>query len=457
VSIRAERSEIWLLGGFGLLTILTGLLAGVDGRLAIMGALVIAFAMAALADLTLGLALVTFIGFVIVVPNLAGATLDIVKLAPVIPLLFSWLALVTRQEGQERTFVAAHPAMAMVIFLFVAWASLSVLWAESGDEVMKSVYRYVLAVLLLLIVYTAVQKQRDVMLIMGAIVAGAACAAAYGLVNPPTEPGLADRVSGTLGDPNELAAAMVLGIGLSGGLIAVAKSPFIRLPLLGAAALCLITLILTGSRGGVLALAAMLIAAVLLTKGKRLALTLVTLAVALAGIGYLATAAPEDTRERILHPGRGSGRIDIWTVGGRMVSANPVLGVGTGNFSVASIHYLLQPGSLPDDQFIADTPQVAHNMYLEVLAELGFPGAILFLTIIVFGLGCSIAALSKFRAQGHAQMQALTTSVAISLIGALAADVFLSGEYAQTLWLLVGLGPALLAIAKRMESGPAAS
>ena len=49
-------------------------------------------------------------------------------------------------------------------------------------------------------------------------------------------------------------------------------------------------------------------------------------------------------------------------------------------------------------------------------------------------------------------MLALATAIVVSLIGLLAADLFASEQYARDLWLLLGLGPALLAIAKRMEA-----
>ncbi|HEY8639355.1 MAG TPA: O-antigen ligase family protein [Solirubrobacterales bacterium] len=456
MSIRAPRSEIWLLSGFGLLAMLTGLLAGLDPRLAIAGALGIVFALIALTNLTTGLAIFTFLGFVVVLPNFAGQTLSIIKLAA-LPLLLSWLALVTREGSSRRTFVGVHPAISLVMLLFTAWATLSFVWAESGAHVLAAVFRYALAVILVFIVFTAVQKEKDVTMIVGAIVLGAVCAGVYGFLHPAqAQFGQVDRLSGTLGNPNELAAAMILGIGLSGGMAAIAKTPLTRGAAIGAAGVCLIAILQTGSRGGLIALGAMMIASVVLSRGRRLALTLVTLTVLLGGIGYVVTTTSYQSRERILHPGSGSGRTDIWTVGGRMVSAHPVTGVGAGNFTVSSIHYLLRPGSLPNSQYIADTPKVAENMYLEVLAELGFPGAILFVTTIIFGLGCSIAALSRYRRFGNRRMQALTTAIAVSLIGLLTADLFASEEYARELWLLVGLGPALLAMAKRSESDAAA-
>jgi O-antigen ligase len=450
MTIGAPRTDIWLLGGCGLLAAATGVLAGIDARLAIAGALGIVFAFAAITDLAVGLALFTFLGFIVVVPNFSGETLSIVKLAAV-PLLISWLAVVTREGNARKTFIGAHPAISLVMVLFLGWALVSYAWAEDQAAVLNSVFRYGLAVALVLVVFTAVQKERDVTLIVVALVLGAVGAALYGFLNPaPVEFGQIQRLSGSLGNANELARALAMGVGLSGGLFAIAKTPLGRGAALGAGGLCLIAILLTGSRGGLIAMAAMLIAAVVLAKGKRLALTLATLIIVLFAVGYIATAAPEQ-KERFLHPGSGTGRIDIWTVGGRMVEAEPVSGVGAGNFTVSSVHYLLEPGSLPNSQYIADTPSVAHNMYLEVLAELGFPGAILFVVLIIFGLGCSIAALSRFRQAGQSRMQALTMAIAVTLIGLLAADVFASEQYARELWLLLGLGPALLAIAKRLE------
>ena len=459
MTLRLPRTEAWLLGGCGLLAVLMGLLAGVDGRLAIGASIAIAFVLVALADLTIAVAMFLFLGFVVSNPVFGGAGQDVMRLALAVPLLLSWLAVVAREESSQKTFIGVHPAITLLMMMLVGWAGLSLLWAESGTQVVRAVLGWGLSMTLVLIAFTAVQRKRDLVIVMGAIVAGAVVSAAYGfLAPPPAEAGLEDRFAGTLGDPNFLAAALVLGVGLSGGLYSIAKTPVTRGIALAAGALCLFSIFPTASRGGLLALAAMLIAAVALTKGRRLVLTVVILTITLAGVGYLFTVAPQENRDRILNPDStgGSGRVDIWTVGGRMVRANPVTGVGAGNFEVSSIHYLLQPGSLPNDEYIANRPQVAHNTYLGVLAELGFTGAIMFLTLILFGLGCMLAALARFRALGQRQMQSLTTSVAVSLIGLLAAYFFLSDEFSRSLWLLVGLGPALLAIAKRMEPDLAA-
>ena len=55
-----------------------------------------------------------------------------------------------------------------------------------------------------------------------------------------------------------------------------------------------------------------------------------------------------------------------------MVEAHPVSGVGAGNFRDVSGQYLLvEPGAITASDQIIDEPHFAHNVYLEVLAELG--------------------------------------------------------------------------------------
>ena len=172
----------------------------------------------------------------------------------------------------------------------------------------------------------------------------------------------------------------------------------------------------------------------------------------IAAIAYFAFVASPAQIDRLQQADGGAGRTDIWKVGWRMVEANPMLGVGAGNFSVSSIHYLLvEPGAIERDEFIVDTPAVAHNMYLEVLATMGLPGLALFLSILALSLWTAIRAAKIFDRIGDDGLALIARGFAVGLISTLASDFFLSNEFSKLLWLLVGLGPAMLAIATRME------
>jgi O-antigen ligase len=135
-----------------------------------------------------------------------------------------------------------------------------------------------------------------------------------------------------------------------------------------------------------------------------------------------------------------------------MVEAHPLDGVGAGNFQVSSKHYVLQPGSLArsDEIFIGN--KVTHNTYLQTAAELGLIGLALFLGVIAFSFWCLVGAAQRFRRARDIPSEALARSLIVAMVGLLAADFFISEMFSKQLWLMLGIGPALLAIAKRTEA-----
>jgi O-antigen ligase len=111
------------------------------------------------------------------------------------------------------------------------------------------------------------------------------------------------------------------------------------------------------------------------------------------------------------------------------------------------VHYLIAPGAIQRSDLIIDTPKVAHNIYLQVLAELGIVGFVPFMLILGFGLTCCLRAARTFERRRDLGMELMSRAVFVALVGILAADFFVSQQFSKQLWLLLGLGPALLAIA----------
>jgi O-antigen ligase len=258
------------------------------------------------------------------------------------------------------------------------------------------------------------------------------------------------RLEGAGGDPNETAAALVAAAALALALAASLRGkPLLRLVVIAIAPLCAFASLLTLSRGGLVAFGAALIAAVLMAgrrRGQMLALAVTAAALA---VGYFAFFAPAQAVERVTEVHGGTGRTDIWKVGWRMVEGAPLQGIGAGNFTVVSIHYLLEPGALLRDDFIVDTPKVAHNTYLEVLAELGIVGLTLFLIVIVFSIGCAVRAARYAARVGDREMDILARALVVALAALLAAYFFISREYSKQLWLLLALCPVMLEIIRR--------
>jgi O-antigen ligase len=135
-----------------------------------------------------------------------------------------------------------------------------------------------------------------------------------------------------------------------------------------------------------------------------------------------------------------------------MVEAHPIEGVGAGNFGSSSLHYLARPGILRTATEIVQSPKVAHNLYLSFLAEFGVVGLSLFMIVVVGSVAAGIKAAREFARLHDTSMEILTRTTVVALISLLAAVFFLSDQFDKWLWLLLGTGPALLAIARRSRA-----
>lgn len=441
VDVPIRWAHVGLLG----LALLIGLLAGVNPMLALAAAFGIAFVAIALANLTVGLCVFAVLTFVDSILPASGA-LSAPRLMGML-LLVSWIAhLTTDDNGRRRLF--EHAGFLYVLTLFVVWVTLSITWAEQSAPVLDAAFRYLPNALLFPITYWAIRTRDDALLLIGAFVIGTLISAAYGLVSAPADPNSLERLTGAAGNANETAAALGAGAALAAALALALKEPALRLAAAFILPLCLYAMFLTLSRGALVALASMLITTVLIA-GRRRGLTITAAVVAaMLCVGYFVTIAPPQAAERVLASDGGSGRSDIWRVGWRMVEANPVVGVGAGNFPNSSVHYLIEPGAIVRDDYIVDQPKVAHNMYLEVMAELGIVGMALFLGILGYSLYCALAAIRRFTWTGDRQMEIVSRALFIALVGLLVSDFFGSRQFSKQLWLLLSIAPALLAISR---------
>lgn len=426
-----------------------GLLAGVKPVFAIATALGCGFVVLVFTNLAAGLSVFAFLSFLEVLN--VGHAVSIGKVAGLL-LFIAWLAVVATRPEAKGDFLRVHPMMAMVLGLFIAWVAVSAVWAVAPGAAFTSLSRYALNAILFLIVFTAIRNRSQTMLLIAGLLAGAVGASVYGLLSPPSV--YAGRLSGASLDPNELASVLVAGIALSAALVAnLRERPGLRLMAFGAGVLCTIGTFLTASRGGLIALAAMLVAAILFSGRWRPHVIVGAVMIALVTVFYFTAVASPSEKQRIQLATQGQsklkeGRTTTWAIAERIVRANPVAGVGAGNFRSTSRDYLLQPGLIGRSDLVIDTPLVVHNTYLEIAAELGIVGLALFGTIVVFSLGSALRAAKNFAAIGDRGGEALARSLAIALVGALVADFFISQEYNKQLWLLLGLGPAILSISR---------
>jgi O-antigen ligase len=410
------------------------------------------------------MAVFAFISFVEVL-TIGDDSVSVTKLVGLL-LAASWFALMTTRPRSELEFFSVYPYISGALILFISWVLISTSWSVSTTATLASAGRYALDALLFVIIFTAIRTPRQLGWVLIAFVLGAAVAAIHGIVAPTGEEA-AGRLGSDILDPSQLSAVLVSGAALSIAVIVLFRdSPLLRVAAAIIGVFSVVAISLTASRGGVVALSAAMIGAILIGGRWRIPILILVATFGTMTYIYFTAVAPSYIRERIISPNVGQekiqeGRTTLWQVAWRAFEANPAEGVGSGNFSLVSRNYLLEPGVLArTDEIVGDNPKVVHNSYLEVATELGVIGFVLFMVVVLFSLGAMLKSARLFRLIGDNRMQAVALCIAVALIGDLAALFFISDQYSKQLWLLMGLGPVLLAMARtakqRADSGQTA-
>ncbi len=366
--------------------------------------------------------------------------------------------------SRQRVFPALLQQRRLVIgiVLFLLWLTISTAWAIDPGTALSQAGFWWLAGLAFLIVMTTLTRGRDIALVALAFVAGATVAAVIGLASGGLATGglgstagavgqtaVNGRLTGGGGDPNLQAAGFIAAMFLAMGLITVYRHWVIRLGLLAAFVLITIAFFATESRGGLLALGVSTIAAFVLLKGQRRRILGFMLVGAL--VAAVALALKPGALSRITDFGGGtSGRSDIWSVATKVFTEHPIVGVGLNNFQVVEPHFALLHRNVSRVTYIAETPFPAHNTYLQLLAETGVIGLIGFLAVVFACLRTSWLAARLFDRAGRRDYGHLARATMMGTIGMLTAIVFFSDGDDWRLWILLGLGPALLALARRL-------
>jgi O-antigen ligase len=246
-------------------------------------------------------------------------------------------------------------------------------------------------------------------------------------------------VDSILGDPNDLALVLLFPASFALGLFCTRGLPRLdRAFGLGTFLVLTVAILATQSRGGLLGLAAVLVPFV----RRRIRSNLVLLA--LIGLGAAALFAAAQVGERTLLA-NGSGeeldesaqnRLWAWETGLNMALANPLGGVGIGTFQANYFFYT---------EHWLGRDYVAHSTWFQVLGETGFPGLLLYATMIGLGTGHLLRADRHLRADPAAApfARALTISLLAGLAGFVAAGTFLSQAFSWPIYVILALGAAV--------------
>ena len=263
----------------------------------------------------------------------------------------------------------------------------------------------------------------------------------YNVAGAGTE--LISRVSGTFGHPNNLAGYLVMVALINLALFWARVAPRVKLLLFFTLLVISVTLILTFSRGGWLALGfgGLLTLFLCFLHRSRHGVISLILAVSLVVIFFVSSVTLiTPLRNRLFMEDYGAARVrfPLMQVALNIISHRPWLGVGLGNYVFAA-----PPYDISREGVSYEFPRPVHNEFLLIAAEQGLPALALFLVILSYIV---IQLLRRARSRDDP----ILPYIAMGLVGTFFAwCIFRLTDYNYVLlgdpfWLLAGLSMALV-------------
>lgn len=249
-----------------------------------------------------------------------------------------------------------------------------------------------------------------------------------------------------IGDPNDLALALLFPLGFATAFAINRTGFFNRLIGLGTIPAILTAIIFTQSRGGLIGVLTVFAAVGLRSVKSKGLVVAAGLAMALilvsamkisdrADISATATAIDESSMDRLY----------AWRAAVNMALARPLNGVGLSNFSESIFFYA--------DHWSNFRDMVAHSTWFTVLAETGFPGFILFV-LMVAAIYSSASQSLRLLTERDAPpvMRAMALGLTAALAGFCAAGTFLTQTFTWPIYILLALTVAMRRMANDFVS-----
>jgi O-antigen ligase len=267
---------------------------------------------------------------------------------------------------------------------------------------------------------------------------------------------LRPRLAGPIGEKNRYAQIMLVLLPLAIWIVRTEQRRVLRIVGAGMGALTLAGALLTFSRGAFVAL----VLTVLVALAMRFlsARQVVPMAIVLVGLTF-AIAPDYITRVQSLSTvdaatSTATGTADASLVGRATENLaafntfrdHPVLGVGPGEFFAS---YSQDEGNALDLRFL-QTRRHAHNLYLEMAADVGVLGLGMFLAIVLLTMA-QLRRLSHVWARRRPEMAELARALILALVAYLASGIFLQLSFQRYFWFLIALANATIWILSRLE------
>lgn len=339
------------------------------------------------------------------------------------------IALLLQVVTGRRRGMARLPATVPVWLGYLALAGASVLWTVRPQATAVS-FAVLASHVLLFALIAIVQVEHDEFVrIEDAILIGGVAVVAFGLLQLtvlgglPSSPEGSPRFGNGLLGPNNQAAALLLPLVIA--LVRIlTRSRGPRWLNTIAVALLLVGILMTGSRGGLLAVVVIVVALGILVPRGRAAMVGLG-AAALIVIGLVLSFNPAGIGERQLNRGdSSSGRTEIWAVGLHACETYCLTGSGWGTFPAV---YALERASVPEARVLRRGIEwEPHNIWMLVGIETGLAG----LVVVALGLGLTVLSAARLPAR-------LRAPPLVALLAIVFAGFFLSYFEYKLFWLVL--------------------
>jgi hypothetical protein len=232
------------------------------------------------------------------------------------------------------------------------------------------------------------------------------------------------RYLGVLQDPNEMSLAVCVGLPLAIAFLSRKRSAARAAVFVGTLLIVALCTVYSQSRGGQIVFLATLGAYFVRRfgwKGLAAAAVLAAPIMLLGGrSGEEANASSEE-------------RLEAWGTAVTLFKQFPLFGVGCRQF--LEYHFI-----------------TAHNSYLLAPAELGFPGFVIWASIVYLAAKTPVVALARYASEPGAEVvRSWAMAMAASFIGLGFGIFFLSFNYHFVLWVYFGMSGALFGAIKRHD------
>lgn len=361
-----------------------------------------------------------------------------IKAIGLLALSVALYALASPRKGEVRPRLLPEGAV-FLVFAASQFLLAAVWYPAVGDDPMRSLFSFVV---FLLAVMGLVRKMEDLRSVFWACLVAMAWSSTYMFREYFTLRHVFNgfRPRGSFGDSNYFSIAAIVVVPMGVALAATTRG-WARMLALGMVIAVVGGVMVSQSRGGILGVLVIAVLGVL--NSKRPVAALVGLSLAL---GSAAPLMPDNFWERmrkteIKEDTKVSGddlsnrrRIELPRAGIMMWDANPVLGVGPGNYKENSAVYNPVLWEL-------NGPGIAHNTFVEILAEHGVWGSVCFLSIFLLAVRTNNRVARAHPDQP--EMVAFAKALKIGLYGFASSAVFLSAQFSKFYWLALFLGHAL--------------